>query len=64
MSALCRLLGVLYISTGITLVGCQSTESGYDWSPGDEIQTNSSGEVVAPDAIVLPEEDIEAINKL
>ncbi|WP_222939737.1 hypothetical protein [Photobacterium sp. BZF1] len=48
----------------LVLGGCQSTEEGYDWSPGDDIQTNASGEVVVPDAIVLPEEDIEAINKL
>lgn len=60
----CRLLAVIYVVTGFTLAGCQSADSGYDWSPGDDIQTNSSGEVVVPDAIILPEEDIEAINKL
>ncbi|MGF1700796.1 hypothetical protein L4D09_10820 [Photobacterium makurazakiensis] len=46
------------------LYGCSTPNNGYDWSPGEEIKTDSSGEVVAPEAIVLPQEDIDAINKL
>ncbi|MGF1682382.1 hypothetical protein [Photobacterium minamisatsumaniensis] len=46
------------------LYGCSTPNNGYDWSPDEDIQTDSSGEVIVPEAIVLPQEDIDAINKL
>ncbi|PSW21184.1 hypothetical protein C9I98_04325 [Photobacterium sanctipauli] len=56
---------VLFLGMCVGLLyGCSTASNGYDWAPGDDIETTSSGEVVAPEAIVLPQEDIDAINQL
>lgn len=55
-----RLLVCLFV---VMLSSCASNDDGYSWKPGDEIRTDSTG-VVAPESISLPQEDIDAINKL
>lgn len=56
-----RQLTVLLV---FVISGCASDDSGYLWGPGDEIKTDSTGAVVAPESIKLPQEEIDALNKL